>query len=80
MGSTTKRIIAELQYAKRTMFSSALRKMKPTQRYAINNMVDLVYRRMVKTDLKINKTDVFRLLASIGALSAFLDPKYAGSS
>ena len=80
MGSTTKRIIAELQYAGRTAFSSALRKMEFAERYKVNGAVDRVYRRLVKIDSKINKTDVLRLLASIGALSASLDAEYAGSS
>ena len=80
MGSTTKRIVAELQYAKRTMFSSALRKMKSVERLEINRAVNQVYRKLVKTDSKINKTDVFRLLAAIGAFSALQDPEYAGSS
>ena len=80
MNSTTKRIIAELQYASRTTFSSALKKMKSVQRYEINRTVDQAYRKMVKASPKINKTDVLRLLATIGAFSAFLDPDYAESS
>ncbi len=80
MGSTTKRIIAELQYASRSIFSSALQKINPVERSKVRGAVDQVYRRLVKTDSKINKTDVFRLLASIGAFSALQAPKYAGSS
>ena len=80
MGSTTKRIIAELQYASRSIFSSALRKIKPAERVKVNHAVGQVYRKLVKINPKINKTDVFRLLAAIGAFSALQDPEYAGSS
>ena len=80
MGSTTNRIIAELQYAKRTIFSSALRKMESVERLKINKLVNQAYRKLVKVDSKINKTDIFQLLASIGAFSALSDPEYAGSS
>jgi len=80
MGSTARKIIAELQHAGRATFSSALQKIKPVERHKVNKAADQMYRKLVKTDPKINKTDILQLLAAIGALSASLEPDYTGSS
>ena len=80
MNSTTERITAELQYARRMVFSSALRKMPPSDRHKVTNIANRLYQEMVSHDSKINKTDIFRLLAAIGAKMALLDPNFAGSS
>lgn len=80
MRSTTARIAAELQYAGRRTFSSALKKLEAVERRIINGAVNGVYKILVKNDPQINKTDVLQLFASIGAFTALQDPDYAGSS
>jgi len=80
MGSTTRRLAAELQYAKRTIFSSALQKLSPSERREIVGVTNQLYRKLIPSDSKINKTDIFRLLAAIGAFSALSDVNFARSS
>jgi len=80
MNSTTKTVSAELQYASRTTFSSAIRKLSANDRRRIADAVNHLYGEIKPINPQINKTDILRLLAAIGAFSALLDPKYAGSS
>jgi hypothetical protein len=72
--------MAELQYAKKELFSSALRKIPYVERVEINRIVNQTYEKMIKTDLSLTRTDILRLLASLGAFSALQDPSFKGSS
>ena len=78
--STTARIAAELQYAKRPTLSSAMSKLSSAAQRRLSGMVETVFRRLVAVDPVINKTDVLQLFASMGVVFAMRDPKYTGSS
>lgn len=80
MNSTTKTKMAELQHARRPTFSSALSKLSREDRRQVNEGVDNLYEKLHLINPKINRTDILRCLAAIGAFSALLDPNYGGSS
>ena len=78
--STTARIAAELQYASRELLSSAVKKLEMVHRRILSSVVEVVYAKLKAIDTDINRTDIYRLFASMGAQLALRDPESTRTS